>query len=366
MNTVDSSTLLRQVWSFWGGTDWALEPPDTIEFATLRTWLDQRLRQAWTYYAWPEVLAVERRYYRPFWATMGPILDEAGSPILDTNGEYMLEPEVYDAGDEVFYPATDKYYVCLANGTVTRPADADGVLRTNWAELADNYLADPWTPSTAYDVRDRVLNPDNDQVYECIVAHTSALEAIGFEAVYWGLLTPFRRYVAWEQIYEQPIGEPLGVFDKDPRQYGRLTSFPFVRTQEGVEVHSVVSKVWLKWRLRCPRLTGAPYSATREYAAREQCYFERADGRGDWYACWLPTAAGWSPETNPANWSVLEIPARFEDFLLKGCLASAHAADKEWMRATEQERHALAFLDDQVGQLMDEDDTDRRSEVCAR
>jgi hypothetical protein len=172
--------------------------------------------------------------------------------------------------------------------------------------------------------------------------------------------------VAWEQIYEQPIGEPLGVFDKDPRQYGRLTSFPFVRTQEGVEVHSVVSKVWLKWRLRCPRLTGAPYSATREYAAREQCYFERADGRGDWYACWLPTAAGWSPETNPANWSVLEIPARFEDFLLKGCLASAHAADKEWMRATEQERHALAFLDDQVGQLMDEDDTDRRSEVCAR
>lgn len=46
-------------------------------------------------------------------------------------------------------------------------------------------------------------------------------------------------------------------------------------------------------------------------------YFEDSDGAGDFYYAKEATLAAQSPATHPLKWQRLEIPARFEEVLVK-------------------------------------------------
>jgi len=66
--------------------------------------------------------------------------------------------------------------------------------------------------------------------------------------------------------------------------------------------------VFVYYRRRVPRYTGADYDAAATYAVDEQVYFTNSDDESNYYKCIVATTAGQSPETNPSSWSVREIP----------------------------------------------------------
>jgi len=284
------------------------EAVPTAEWATLRLLLGESIRAAWEEADWPFLRVTEERWYRPFW-------DETAT---------------YAANDEVFLPLTQKYYQSLAGtntGNWPVTDSGGGVYVINgawWAELVRAPTADDYDVATAYEVGDQVYYALTDRVYQCIAISTGNAPT---DTDYWAELIPFNSYVAYDQPGKTAFDDCLGAFPEDPRIRADARVQPLTAdlSAEGVQILEEVPSAWLVLRLRPPQLTGETWSATATYAVGEQVYFASGTSyRGDFYDCTEATAAGESPATAAAKWSVVEIPADFTAY------ASAAAAAEWW------------------------------------
>jgi hypothetical protein len=103
-------------------------------------------------------------------------------------------------------------------------------------------------------------------------------------SVNWGLLTPFNRYVGYEQTLADgtplmPIGEFLCAWDRDPRVTTKLTQLPYTLSADGAQfmtLRHTLAYVWLLLRVRRPLLTGDAWGTTTVYASGQQMYFAPA------------------------------------------------------------------------------------------
>src|ERR1043166_9558814 len=105
----------------------------------LRDFISLSLPIAWEVENWPELMRMEQRWFRDFYA--------AGTTYAGPTAT---------AAVEVFYPPAGKYFQSLHSGnTGNAPVENSA----HWAECQPEYSADDWVTTTAYVVGNQVRNP---------------------------------------------------------------------------------------------------------------------------------------------------------------------------------------------------------------
>lgn len=318
MRTVDFSEVLGAA-SELGGLDY--DNLAVKDFRTLRRGISLALQNGWEAAKWPEWCPIEKRYFRDVYAAT-------------TN---------YPAGAEVYYPASNKYYIALRGAGVTgqAPATLSGSTYTTntayWAESSTSYSANGWATGTGYAVGNQVYYAVTDAFYQCHTAHTSSgvltPNATG-ASERWGVLTALDRYVAYEQTGKTSLAEVFTIWDADPRTDARASEVGFTLNENGAGVLSGPNVVWVEFRRRCPTLTGDDWVSTAIYTANlDQVYFS-----GNFYNCITTTTAGQSPATTPAKWALVEIPWVLRPWLTQAGFAS-------WLRGDGQTERAIAEME---------------------
>lgn len=316
-----------------------LDPDDLSpdEFSALRTAHTLRLRYAWQYQMWPFLKKLgEKRWFRDVYA--------GGTS--------------YAATTEVAYEGPQKYYQALRTALNQAPATySGGTWTTNlayWAECAGSYSASEYNNSSAYTQGQQVFYSPTQRYYQLYAA--SSTGNLPTDTTKWGVLTEFRRYVAYAQTGKTAFNQVFNVWDKDPTLTGKALR---VRTQYsgelGLHVLDAVPYVFIDYRRQVPQLKGDAYVGTTAYTAGRQIYFETATTRGNFYDCVTTTTAGESPETAAAKWAVVDVPAAFSLWLVHGAAADYLKAD-EPERAGAEESRARKALDDEtlvwLGQML--------------
>lgn len=298
MVTIDYIDLLNGSAHYAG-----IEPDDASadEFSTFRLLHGDRLKRIWEWRRWHDLRRTEKRYFRDLYVA-----------------------QAYSATNEVYYPGPQKYYQALRTAPGTEaPATLSGTTWTTnlayWAESATEYSADEYDATKAYVQGDQVYYSLTDRFYQLFAATSTG--NVPTDTTRWGVLTEFDRYVAYAQTGKTAFDHAFSAWDRDPRNDGRAIRMQAGHSSNGLQVLNDVPYVWLVYRIRRPRLTGAVYSATATYAVGDQVYFSSATVRGNFYDCVTATSAGESPSSAAAKWTKVEIPAQFETYLTHGAAA---------------------------------------------
>ena len=96
---------------------------NTEDAATLQVFADNRLNEFWSDFFWPDVSAVEQRWFRPWY----------------------VEGNTYLEGDEVYHDPSDTYYRCLSEIDAAPAEYVDGAWNldgSHWAYCLPEYSAD--------------------------------------------------------------------------------------------------------------------------------------------------------------------------------------------------------------------------------
>ncbi len=306
--------------------------PATSDKLKVMEFLAQALRQGHEHWRWPELLVTEERFYRA----------------VHVLGTVYAAPTT-TAAVEVYFPATDKYYQTLKLATNQAPAtlvdDAYELNSAYWAECAANYDGPDWADGEAYALEDVVRRPSDGRFYACHTAHTASGT---FDATKFGVLTDFRRYVAFEQSGKTAIEAAIGAWDKDPRSQEDALPVDFAIDNEGVQfAPDAPSSAWLQYRVRCPEFTyGAEWSATG-FASGYQVYHTTT---GELYRASSAAVSGDVPGV-AALWVKLDVPY----WLSQACKRWAHAlfagSDGANRKGLMTEADFTELLDEQVWQF---------------
>lgn len=319
-----------------------LDPAElsTSEFRDFRLFHTDRLQRIWEMRNWPDICPTQKRYFRNLYAS----------------------GTAYAASAEVYYPGPQLYYQMLVTGGTTgqAPSTYNGqTWDTNlayWAECQTEYTADPYDATAAYVQGDQVYDAGTDLFYQLFAVSSTGNAPT--DTTKWGVLTPFDRYVAYQQTGKTPFDQAFGAYDRDRKNDGRATPFKCFLTENGVQVLANVPFCWLYFRRVVPDLKGEAYDSTATYAAADQIYFQSGSTAGNFYACVTATSAGESPLTAAAKWSLLEIPFTFRGWLIHGA-ASDYArpdgnlsvADRENRLANDAQEQAVLTYDAQAAHL---------------
>jgi hypothetical protein len=337
LRTVDYSEVLSGSAALSG-----MGPTDigSSEFVLFRQFHDRRLQKAWEIHAWPDLCRTEQRTFRPLWSAS----------------------TTYGAGPERYDVATANYYQSLQAANLNNPPTIAGVENSAWwAASATQYSGPPWAAGQAYVVGSKVQNPDNLNFYQCFTAHTAG---VTFDLTKFGLLTPFDRYVGFDQVEDDgtlktPIGEFLFASDVNPKVTTKGVEFPFTVSENGAQFtqlkHSIAF-AWIFFRIRRLVLVGDDWDASAEYGTGRQVYFVGrgvtiATTVGNFYTALEDTSAGESPETEPTKWDLVEIPYIFRGYLITGGYADWLTGDGQGTKALAYEGMAVESLELEADKL---------------
>lgn len=339
MRTCNYSDVLAASAALAGFT---LSDVGTPEFQLFRTFHDRRLQTAWEIHRWPELCPLEQRTFRA-------LSDETGNTI-------------YPPGAQVLDPVTQAYFQALT--TTNQTPTVNGVENSAyWAVCATSYTADPYDPTAIYPIGTQVQNLLDTNFYQRIV-FTGAPEPV-WVAANWGLLALFERNIVWNQSWmPNVIGEFLGAWDQNPRITTKLCKLPYTLDQDGAQFTQLRNKfnygwipasanfsyVWLLYRIQRPLLTGDVVSLTTTYAAGAQVYFKSASGTGNFWTAIAPTV-GQTPDTTPAQWTLVQLPYIFRSYLIEGGYADWLTSDGQADKAGAREGMANAALELEVDKL---------------
>jgi len=282
--------------------------------ASLTEYINLRAAEAWKFEFWPEWTATEQRYYRDVY--------NAANNVAPTN-------EVVFLGDGNYYQA-----LVAQNPAVQPPALlANGAYTENsafWALSAPSYSGPDWATGTIFAVGDQVRNPGDNQFYQCTVAHTALAN---FDATKFGVLTPFDKYIAYEQTGQTKIGEVKLVSRRDPRVWPDRPGVVTFRTSaDGVQITDWTAPglVWVTFRQRVPVFTSTLYSAAGNVAVGDVRYWPTGSGgTGECYAALqAQTPAAQSP-ANAAFWSKVSFPEIIANFVKRSVFADSLSDQKQ-------------------------------------
>lgn len=323
MRTVNYITVIRAAEALYAGTRDDLA---TLNDQALNAHFDRWARQAWEAYFWPEWTLAERRQFRPDW---------------DTGTTYGAPTAT--AAVERYHVRSRKYYQSLrAANTGNAPADADGVENSAWwAECASDYGGLDWATGMVFTVTNGsatiVRNPEDDRFYQCHTAHTAGAT---FDSTKFGVLTPFRRSVDYEQTDETEIGAVKAIWDRDPRVYfGNARPIEFVLADK-VYVAGSEQRVWVEFRERPPSWSGDDWLAATTFALDAQCY---SPTQGNFYKS-LQAANTNHAVTDTAWWEVIPVPYVLQDAIAQGILSELLETDEkpEWAATARAKASRLA------------------------
>ena len=304
-----------------------------VEKASFAEFIESRVRQGWEFYPWPETMKVEERQFRP----------DYGSGTTYPNAAYAVD------SSQVYWPQENKYYQALKSTSGNDPTDSDGDVNAQWAELDLTYAASDYAAATDYAVGDSVFYPTDREYY---TMHTNASAGtVPTNTSYWGKLTPFIRFIKYEQTGETKLGEIFAVTSKNPEANRAPTSLSFSLTDDGVlPEFDAGSKVYLTFRPRTPRFTSTLYvNTTANYYVGDVVYDDGtsagAQDTGECYEC--ITAHTNSPARTPDNttyWTKQEIPKVISEFVKQSAYATTLLQDGQHEKGPLVEEMALNLL----------------------
>lgn len=159
------------------------------------------------------------------------------------------------------------------------------------------------------------------------------------------------------------IGSLFQIYNKNPRLGTTARSVQYFIYDNGTNLYanlvgpSIPATVWVEYRIAKPNLFGDAYSATQAYTAGSQIYFDTSSNSGSFtpgagkapagniYTCIVTTTAGQSPSTNSANWSVVEIPASFSEYLSRAIVSDYWRSEGQFEKAAASEGDATAAIE---------------------
>jgi hypothetical protein len=338
METTDFEDVLRDACEEIGTDPQNISSPD---FMALRRFASKRLEAAWRYHYWPDLGRVEQRFYRlPYDATKTYSAAVAG---------------VDNSANEVYWALTGQYFVALTTVPLaTPPTDGNGVVDlahwgitsqfaiqpdptgTEFNQQTVNVL--PFNLTVTYNQGDRVQYTNN--VYQLFAS--TATGVLPTVAAAWGLVPPFDAYVPYEQTGQTAFTIVEGVFSSNPRITTRGNGLNYFLSERGVQVLTPIAFAWIQFRIRSPKLNGRPFNGEATYAAGNQMYYSSSTTPGNFYTCLTATAAGETPDTTAAKWSVVQIPRMFHRYLVLG-IAADWERDLNPAEDAQQRASAAAF-----------------------
>lgn len=338
MRTVDYVDVLK------GTADLAGLDRDNIsntDFRQIRQSHDRRLQTAWEFDFWPELLVVEKRYYRPVYSTA----------------------TAYVATNEVYFPATGNYYQALTSTTGNDPANSSGVTQTAfWADASSGYDGvATYNNATAYVRGNQVYYPVTDRFYQLYAA--SSTGNLPTDASKWGVLTVFNRYVPYVQTGFTSIGDVIEVGRADPRVTTRDLPVNWWLSADGIQVQTNTSFIWPTFKLRTIRLRGELWANGTSYSIGDQAYYDTGVV-GNMYDCIQATTS--QPPTNTAFWTKTSIPLIFQRYLELGGYADWLRNDGQTDRADSTEFLAATELANRSEELVASQGQRKRTVVKSR
>lgn len=306
--------------------------------ARLTAYINRAIAKAWRFEQWPEWTMTEPRWYRPFYA----------------DGTFVT------AGDEVYFPASDKYYQALQNQVSASQApalqDPSTLCWTEnsawWAESQARYRATDWTPNTSYglgllsNLPYQVRNPADGLFYQALVAHISGAT---FDPTLWGRLTPFTRVIDYEQAGQTKIWEAPNpcAFRRDPRVFSE-NPWPVraTRNDRGLLLEaSAPNQIWIKFWTQPPQFTATPWNATAAYDEGALVYYS-----GDTFVSLLGNNTGDTPGT--AAWGLVEFPFVLASYVTRMAYSDALRDQKQTDRAGAEQANAELELQDEADKAL--------------
>jgi hypothetical protein len=287
------------------------------EATALNVFINARAREYWERYFWPEWTLIEKRRFRPTYASASS----------------------YVAEDERFFIATKLYYVALrAVPSGQAPATLSGSTYTlnkaYWAESLNQYSGNDWSAITTYAAGVSAHQPTDDEFYQAHTAHTNQQPP---NASYWGRLVPFVRDIDYESGNQgasaTKIGEVKAAYDRDPQAHEDAEVSAFDLRQTGLVVRGDDAEVWLEFRKRPPSWTGSNYAATTTYAADGQAYDPTS---GEFYRSLAAGNTG-NAVTDTTKWEKIDFPYVLGD-------ATAQAAYADMLKVKGQTNKYIAEL----------------------
>jgi hypothetical protein len=159
----------------------------------------------------------------------------------------------------------------------------------------------------------------------------------------------------------------LAIYTNDPRQTTRAIPLPFIaedfadQTPQnfGDDVNYLrtfnTSKQFVQYRLTPPRMFGVKYDSTASYTAGSQIYFDLGQNNGNYaiadktkasngnfFVARTNVASGVTPANQTSEtWQILEIPARFRDYL-------ANAVSSDFLKSEGRAEEAVVL--EQLGE----------------
>jgi hypothetical protein len=229
---------------------WDYDNLTTTEWALLRTEISAAYDWAARAYWFEDLMTVQRCQLKADWSAA----------------------TTYAAGTWVFHEGSEDYYLSLQVSTNQEPATFDGeewdTNTTYWARLweEEDFDAGSWSSGYAYTLGLRVTW--NNDIYACILAHTSSSSIIPTNTTYWVKLSEFDYTIPYTWTGRPVIGRVREIRALDPRAYPGANRFEFTPTAEGIRVEGLdVARPWVWYRVRSPEFTGADYVATTTYTA---------------------------------------------------------------------------------------------------
>lgn len=183
--------------------------------------------------------------------------------------DHYVDGTAYVAGDEVFYPATQTYYQAVQASSGEPPAlNTTGTYAVNgeyWAGSERAYTAADWNDATGYDAGAQVYYPVTGRYYQAKASVSAG--TVPTSTSFWHALVPFDPYVPPIQTGFTTIGRVVGVFAENPRAFAGAPMLPWRRSEVGVQVYTEQPSVWIEFQVRPHRFNGTAWSSTATYTA---------------------------------------------------------------------------------------------------
>ena len=295
----------------------------------LENFINGRLKEIWEYCDWPDLVRLEKRTYRQqYSAASFPSGVTAGTQIYDGNAK--------------------RYVVALKN-TTNEPSDSAEVIHEDYGELKNSYNFNDWESNTTYVVGSQVYYNVTDKYYQ---SHTvTNTNVVPTSTSFWTEIPPFDAYVAYEQSWEtNKIGNVVSVYNANPFIIGSSDNLNFSLSRNGVQVLNGPDRVWVQYRQRVPDLSHDAHDSTKsDYAIGDVVKHPASGASFDLYEC--VTASTSNTPGAHADWSVIEIPYIFKDYISSGAAADIFQLDEKVDLAIIEETRADRALEHELDKL---------------
>ena len=339
MEVIKYSDVLRRVVSYAQRVYSELNADDA---EAISVYLDTRLKKIWETYPWPDLVRVEKRYYRPLYAAA----------------------TTYAAGDEVYYPSEEKYYQALKSTQGNVPT-----LTTHWAEAKQSYSPATWVTGTAYSVGDTVEYDPDGLYYACHTAHTAGA-TLGSN---WGQIIEFDKYVAWKQSGKNEIADVMDMWNANPRTDNKADQQNFYQSENGVQVINGPNIVYIEYRQLVPSLLYSAWVVGGVYKTGDVVRYPASGADFDLYKASADSTGNASSgsENYPGEhyvspWSIIQIPRDFRSYLAHGAAADILLADEREQLGGVQNSLGEKALNELLGKLERQEKQTKQMNVVNR